>query len=76
MDIIYENPKTNSFSNSSSFSSFFIYFVKILFFIIISFFIVFLIHQILKHFYGDSNDSKEKIKEDLNTFTQELINKT
>lgn len=70
MDILYENPKTNSFSSFSSF------FVKILFFIIISFFIVFLIHQILKHFYGDTNESKEKIKDDLNTFTQELIKKT
>lgn len=76
MDIIYENPKTNNFSNFSSFSNFFIFFVKILFFVIISFFIVFLIHQILKYFYEDPNDSKEKIKEDLNTFTQELINKT
>ena len=73
MDILYENPKTNSFSSFSSFSSFF---VKILFFIIISFFIVFLIHQILNHFYGDSNESKEKIKDDLNAFTQELIKKT
>ena len=73
MDILYENSKTNSFSSFSSFSSFF---VKILFFIIISFFIVFLIHQILKHFYGDTNESKEKIKDDLNTFTQELIKKT
>lgn len=70
MDILHENPKTNSFS------SFFIDFVKILFFIIISFFIIFLIHQILKHFYGSTNESKEKIKNDLNTFTQELIKKT
>lgn len=70
MDAIYENPKISSFSSFSSF------FVKILFFIIVSFFIIFLIHQILKYFYGNTNDSKEKIKDDLNTFTQELINKT
>lgn len=73
MDVHCENSEINSFSSFSSFSSFF---VKILFFIIISFFIVFLIHQILIHFYGDSNESKEKIKNDLNTYTQELIKKT
>lgn len=67
MDTIYENPKRTSFSSFS---------IKILFFIIVSFLIVFLIHQILKHFYGDLNDSNEKIKDDLNTFTQELIKKT
>lgn len=76
---IYENSENSSFLENSSFFSFFSFFIKTLFFVILSFFIVFLIHQILNHFYIDSQISKEKekekIKEDLNTYTHELINK-
>lgn len=85
---IYENSENSDLFDSSSFFenfpffsffSFFSFFIKTLFFLILSFFIVFLIHQILNHFYTDSQISKEKekekMKEDLNTYTHELINK-
>ena len=82
---IYENSENSIFFDSSSFFenfsffSFFTFFIKTLFFLILSFFIVFLIHQILNHFYTDSQISKEKekekMREDLNTYTHELMNK-